>query len=310
MSRASIVGMLVAAEILIVGMAIFAVRGSGAALGAGMQGVDFTAAAQAPVSAGTAPHVVVDDANSRVHVGVSSDGLVHVRDLTQMRGAVFSTVRYPQLRVTRTADGVLVERPHGGALTVEIFGFSTQAIEVDVPSASRVEIAHCSGADVAAITGGATVRSQDGSIKLAGVQGTIDAGSDDGSIYATDVSGESVSLVTGDGRIEAKGLSVEGAHPQAKLHSDDGSVHVSGTFSPNGTYAMTTGDGSIELHVGSDADLAIDASTNDGRIVVDGVRSGGDDSASRSLRLGAGSSTMKLATSDGSIHIFTNGVSQ
>ena len=189
MSRASIVGMLVAAEILIVGMAIFAVRGSGAALGAGMQGVDFTAAAQAPVSAGAAPHVVVDDPNSRVHVGVSSDGLVHVRDLTQMRGAVFSSARYPQLRVTRTADGVLVERPHGSALTVEIFGFSTQAIDVDVPSASRVEIAHCSGADVAGIAGGATVRSQDGSIKLAGVQGTIDAGSDDGSIYATDVSG-------------------------------------------------------------------------------------------------------------------------
>ena len=73
---------------------------------------------------------------------------------------------------------------------------------------------------------------------------------------------------------------------------------------------MTSGDGSIELHVGSDADLAIDASTGDGRIVVDGVRSEGDDSASRTLRLGAGSSTMKLATSDGSIHIFTNGVSQ
>ena len=81
---------------------------------------NFTAAAVAPIAAGAAPHVVIDDAESRVGVGVSNDELVHVRDLTQMRGAVFSSGNYPQLNVTRTSDGVRIERPHAEHLSIDI----------------------------------------------------------------------------------------------------------------------------------------------------------------------------------------------
>ncbi|MBV8343795.1 MAG: DUF4097 family beta strand repeat protein [Candidatus Eremiobacteraeota bacterium] len=307
MSRASVVAMLIAAEVLIVGMAVYAVSHGGTTFASGMHHVDFTPVAQAPVAAGDAPHVVVDDEQSRVGVTISNDGLVHVRDLTEMRGAVFSSGAYPQLHVSRTSDGVRIERPSTGHLSIDVFGFSNERIEVEVPRASRLEIARCSGADVSGITGGVSVRSMDGHITLADLQGTVDAHSSDGYVEATNVRGarlamdsldghlslqnvavESLAATTHDGRIVADGLNLVGAHPDATLHTDDGSVRV---------------------HVPPSADVTINASTSDGSIVVDGVSQERDDSAARTIRLGDGTAKMTVGTSDGSIHIYTNGAS-
>jgi DUF4097 and DUF4098 domain-containing protein YvlB len=326
MSRVSVVAMLVAAELLIVGMGVYALGGGPAAFAGSLHHAGFAAVPIEPLAAGEAPKVAIDDAGSRVSVGVSNDGLVHVRDLTQMRGAIFSSSSYPQLRVTRTADGVRIERSAQQHFSVELFGFSTEAIQVDVPSASHVQIARCSGAAVNGITGGVNVQSQDGHVNLSDLRGTVDASSDDGYLTATNVRGDRLamesndghltladvavgSLVarTHDGRIEANNLTIAGARPDATLHSDDGPLRVAGTFGPNGSYEVSTGDGSVNLRVPQDSDLAIDASTGDGRIDVDGSSLARDDSAPHTIRLGAGSGTMKLATSDGSIHLYTNG---
>lgn len=305
MSRASIVAMLIAAEVLIVGMAVYAVGGGGTTFSSGMHHVDFTPVAQAPVAAGATPHVVIDDAQSRVGVTISNDGLVHVRDLTELRGAVFSSGSYPQLRVTRTSDGVHIERPSTGHVSIDIFGYSNERIEVEVPSGARLEIARCSGADVSGVTGGVSVRSQDGHVTLADLQGSVDAHSSDGYVDAANVRGDrlamdsddghlslqnvavgSLAATTHDGRITADGLNLVGASPSATMHTDDGSIRI---------------------HLPPSADVNIDASTGDGSIVVDGVSQEGNDSAQRTIRLGAGTAKMTVGTSDGSIHIYTNG---
>jgi hypothetical protein len=325
MSRVSVVAMLLAAEVWIAGMAVYAL-GGGVTFAGSVHHADFAAAPVEPIAAGESPAVAIDDAASRVSVGVSNDGLVHVRDLTQMRGAIFSSSSYPQLRVTRTGDGVRIERRAAHHFSVEVFGFSTEAIQVDVPSGSHVQIARCSGADVDGITGGVNVRSQDGHVTLSRLRGTVDAGSDDGYLTATNVQGDRLAMESNDGhltladvsvgslvarthegRIEANNLTIAGARPDATLHSDDGPLRVAGTFAPNGSYEVSTDDGSVNLRVAQDSDLAIDASTGDGQIEVDGTSLARDDSARQTIRLGAGSSTMKLATSDGSIHLYTNG---
>ncbi|MGC2635207.1 MAG: DUF4097 family beta strand repeat-containing protein [Candidatus Cybelea sp.] len=326
MSRISVVAMLIAAELLIVGMAVYALGGGPVALAGGMRHVDFAAATVEPLAAGETPQIAIDDAASRVSVGVSNDRLVHVRDLTQMRGAIFSSSSYPQLRVTRTADGVRIERSPQQHFSVELFDFSAEAIHVDVPSGSHVQIAHCSGADVDGITGGVNVQSQDGHVNLSDLRGTVNASSDDGYLTATNVRGDRLAMESSDGhltlanvavgslvarthegRIEANNLTIAGERPDATLHSDDGPLRVAGTFGPNGSYEVSTDDGSVKLRVPHDSDLAIDASTGDGRIDVDGSSLARDDSARQTIRLGAGSGTMKLATSDGSIHLYTNG---
>jgi hypothetical protein len=302
MSRASVVTMLIAAEVLIVGMAIYAVGHGRASWAAGLHHVDFTAAPIAPVAAGSAPRVVIDDAASRVHVGVSPDELVHVSDLTQMRGAVYSTGSYPHLRVTRTSDGVRVERPGGGRLSIEVFGFSKQAIEVDVPRDSHIEIADCAGADVAGITGGASVHSNDGHVTLADMQGSIDARSDDGYLSATNVRGDHLGIVSSDGHLTLKNVAVGSLLAQTR----DGRIEAE-ALSVTGDATLQTDDGAIALKLAPNADLTIDASTRDGRIVVDGNSLDRDDAAQRTIRLGAATGKMKVATSDGSIHILTNG---
>lgn len=307
MSRKSIVAMLVAAELLIVGMAIYSL-GGGATFASGMHRVDFTPVPLAPVSAGAVPHVVVDDRESRVTVTASNDEFVHVRDLTEIHGSVFSSAPYPQLRITRTADGVHIERPSGPHLAIAIFGYSREAIEVTVPAGSRVEIARCSGADVSRINGDVSVRSQDGHVTLSDLDGSVDARSADGYLQATNVRGDrlaidsmdghltlrdvavgSLTATTHDGRIEASDLSLVGERPDAALHTDDGSIKV---------------------YLAPSANLTVDASTGDGHVYVDGSSLDRGDSAQRTIRLGSGAGKMTLGTADGSIHIFTNGASQ
>lgn len=304
-SRASIVAMLIAAEVVVAGMALYVIGGHGRTFANGMHHVDFSARGLTPITVGATPHVVIDDAHSRIDVGTAADGRVHVRDLTEMHGAVFSSTPYPQLHVTRTGDGVRIERPAVGSLSNDMFGFSREAIEVLVPPASHLEIARCSGADITGITGGVSVRSQDGHIKLADVQGTVDAQSDDGYLDARnvradrlamttsdghltlqDVTAASLVATTHDGRIEGTGLALVGTQAQATLHTDDGS---------------------ITLGLAPDADLTIDASTGDGRIVVDGTRVDHDGSSGHTLRLGSGAGKMTVGSGDGSIHILTNG---
>jgi hypothetical protein len=305
MSRASVVGMLIAAEVLVVGMAVLAVGRGGAPFFSGTHHVDFSAAAVAPIAAGPTPHVVIDDAQSRVSVVLSSDQLVHVRDLTQIRGAVFSSEKYPSLHVSRTADGARIERPATGSLSIAIFAFSTQAIQVEVPQGSRVDIARCAGADVLGATGGTSVHSLDGHVTLTDLQGSVDAHSDEGYIKATNVRGDRLALESMQGHLALRHIAVGSLSATTR----DGRIEADG-LKVSGDATLQTNDGSIRVALAPNADTAIDASTADGRIVVDGTSLAGDDVAHQTIRLGAATGRMKLATTDGSIRILTNGVPQ
>jgi hypothetical protein len=304
MSRASVVAVLVAAEIAIAGMALYVVGHGGVTFAAGMQHVDFKAAPIAPLAAGATPHVVIDDVSSRVTVGTSTDGLVHVRDLTEIRGAVFSSAAYPGLQVTRTPDGVRIERPHGDHFSVEVFGWSTQAIAVELPPGARLEIARCAGADVDGITGGVSVHSTDGHITLSDLQGAVDAQSADGSVSAKNVRGDRLAVEAADGRLIFDDVTVGSLTGTTR----DGSISAN-DLTVSGNASLQTDDGTVRAKFAPDADVTIDASTRDGSITVDG-RTVGHDAAEQTIKLGAGNGRLQLSTTDGSIHILTNGAYQ
>ncbi|MBV9718644.1 MAG: DUF4097 family beta strand repeat protein [Candidatus Eremiobacteraeota bacterium] len=295
--------MLVAAEVVIVGMGIYALGRGNRSFAAGLHRSDFAATTIAPIAAGAAPHVVVDDVESRVHIDTSNDELVHVRDLTQIHGAVFSSGKYPQLVVSRTADGVRIERPPAPSSSLDIFGFTTEAIEVQVPPSAQLEIARCAGADVRGITGGVNVHSVDGHVTLSDVDGSVDVRSDDGYVNATNVRGGRLSLVSMDGHIALQDVAV------ASLLATTNDGRIEGdNLNVSGTATLQTDDGPVRLHLAPDADLTIDATTRDGNISVDGTSvDRTDDAAQRTIRLGAGTGQMKVMTADGSIHIITNG---
>jgi DUF4097 and DUF4098 domain-containing protein YvlB len=302
MSRASIVAMLVAVEIAIVGIALYTVRNVASVHAAG-----FVAKTIAPLDAGSAPLVAIDDADSRVDVAPSSDGLVHVKDFTDVHGSFFgSHSSIAQLTVKRTTDGVSISRPSSGSVNVA-FWWSERRIEVDVPGGSRLEIARCSGAHVSGVEGGVAVASQDGRITLTDLRGTIQAKSDDGSITATRVRGDSLVLQSSDGHLKLEDVSASSLDAQTR----DGSIEAHGLAIAGGAQhaVLHTGDGSIRVALATGADLTVDASTSDGHIDVDGnaASNGDSDSAQRTVRVGNGSGSLQLSSGDGSIHLITNG---
>lgn len=303
MSRASLVAMLVAVEIAIVGIALYTVRGMGIAH---VHAVDFVAKTFTPLEAGSSPRIEIDDPDSGVYVTASSDGLVHVRDLTSTHGAFFgSRSSIPQLDVKRTSDGVSISRAAMGAHFD--FWWSERRIEVEIPSGSRLEIARCSGAHVTGVEGGVAVASQDGRITLTDLRGSIQAKSDDGSITATRVRGDNLVLQSADGRLRLEDVSASSLDAQTK----DGSIEAHGLAIAAGAQhaVLHTGDGSIRVALASGADLTVDASTGDGHIDVDGntASNGDSDSAQRTVRVGNGSGSLQLSSGDGSIHLTTNG---
>jgi hypothetical protein len=311
MSRAGLVAMLVAVEVLIVGIAIYVMGGGGigtmhgATVFAGMHRIDFAAKPIAPIGAGDSPHVSIDDPNSRVEVSPSHDGQVHVKDLTSYRGATYSKSPLEQLTVERTADGVHVVRPGSPGNVWDMFGYYDQRIEIDAPAGSHIDIARCSGADVTGIDGGVTVRSQDGHITLTSLTGAVDAFSGDGYIEANNVHGETISLRSHDGHV---GLQDVAATTTLTAHSDDGRIYGENVgVGHDGN--ITTSDGSIVLGLAPGADLTVNASTGDGSITVDGtrVRDESGDSVQQTVRVGNGSGSLRVSSNDGSIHITTNG---
>ena len=284
------IAILVAAEVAILGLAAYSIRGaaSGGVFAAGGTGANFAAKTFAPISAGNAPRVTIDDPNSGVTIGVSNDGLVHVKDDTYFSGATLRSPHdYPQLNVTRDLNGVHITRPtyHEGWSMLIGFSNSRQHFEVQVPSAAAVIVDECDNAEVSDLKNGATIKALDGRVELTHIQGAIVAHTDDGHITADDITSPSLDLSSNDGRIEVRNF----------------------TAVAGGTYNVSTRDGRIDVGFARGSGVTIDASTNDGAVRVDGVRRHGSDSAQQSIRVGGGGSAMRVHSDDGSITITTNG---
>jgi hypothetical protein len=282
-SRVALVAMLVAVEVVIVGLAITSL-GFGHVSGA-RENESFVAKPVTPIAAGDSPSISIDDPDSTIDVTTSNDGLVHVQDDTSTDGwSWWSSGRIPQLQVSHSGDTVSIVRPE--AHHVEMgFVFFNHHVDVRVPSGAHVSVSQCEGASVSGVHGGLDVHSQDGGIDL------------------SDIAGASVVATSDDGHITATALNPTGSSPSVTLHSNDGHIRASGVFAAHGTYELSSDDGRIDASMAPGSDVTIDPSTDDGQIRVDGNRYDGG-----SIRVGSGSGSMRLRTADGSIHITTNGV--
>jgi hypothetical protein len=281
-SRFIVVAMLVAAELVIVGLGLQAIGIGGRPAWFARAGVAPAGRTVATLAAGAAPRITIDDPDSAIVVSPSHDGLVHVQDATARRGWGFSSsAPWPRVSVVRTPDGVQITRP---AYDFGFARFSREETDLQVPSGAAIEIAHCQTADVAGVQGGVDIRAQDGHIGL------------------RDVGGPSILASTDDGHILATDLRPLGSNPRVVLHSDDGHIDAGGLFPANGNYEITTSDGHINLSLASGSDVSIEASTDDGSVRVDGERN-----RSGAIRLSGGSSPMRVRTEDGAVRITTNG---
>ena len=166
-----------------------------------------------------------------------------------MRGASFRARSYPQLRVTRTADGVRIERSGIGTLCRSTSSASARsASKSTFPRGSHVEIARCAGRrrqrrhrrrerriagrarDARRSCSGTRRRAQRRRLSSSrrNVRGDRLAHGVDGraSLAAATSRSESLDAQTHDGRIEADGSDITGDGPHATLHTDDGSIRI------------------------------------------------------------------------------------
>jgi hypothetical protein len=311
-ARSSWIAMLVAAEVLILGIAGYSLRGAafGNAFAAGSTGGSFVAKTFAPIAAGSSPRVTIDDPNSGVTISASADGQVHVKDDTYFSGATLGGQHgdYPQLTVTQDPNGVHISRPayHEGWGLFIGFSNSRQHFEVQVPADASVVVDECDNAEVSDLKNGVTIKALDGRIELTHVDGTIVAHTNDGHIKADEVTSPSLDLSSDDGWIEVQNLAATGSTPYVRLHSNDGHLEISGLFPAGGKYELTTSDGRVNAAFAHGSDVTVDASTSDGSLRVDGVRQPGDDGAQETVRVGSGASAMRIHSNDGSISISTH----
>ncbi|MEW5982704.1 MAG: DUF4097 family beta strand repeat-containing protein [Acidobacteriota bacterium] len=216
-----------------------------------------------------------------------------------------------------------------GTITIEV---SRPAIAEAVtwgtsPSASLVVTAPIQSALVA--------RSGDGSITLTRLAGKVELRTDDGSIRITEVKGDLMAR-TGDGSVRAEdfegsadietgdgSVSLEGIVRRLRLDTRDGSVQLrvrEGSVMES-DWSVTTGDGGMRIELPEGFSANLDATTGDGRIVIDDLRGGRperaeEERATRSdeerserarrsarIALGAGGRSLTLRSGDGTITV-------
>ncbi len=289
-NRVPLIAMLVAIEVVIVGVAVYMFSGHGGTIFAGGNGfhsVDVKApGAIAPIAVGNSPRIVVDDSDDRVYVTVSNDRQVHVIDEHSYHGTIFGQSHVEPLKVERTSGGVSISRASGSGSSWSIGNLNeTNRIDVQVPADSVLAFNSCMGADITGVQGGVTAHAAGGSIQLNNVAGPIDLRDDDEFIAAHNVSGDTFNAHATEGRIELDGVT------STKIIASSNEGRIIAAI-PAGTNAVVT------------------ARTADGHIVHDGTRVSRDDDSdvsTQTFTLGSGSGSISLTTDDGNITISTNG---
>ena len=308
MSRSSLVAMLIAVEVAIVGMA----RLRGARRSLRVHAAEFVAKTIAPIDAGASPRVAIDDADSRVDVAVSTDGLVHVNDLTSMHGAFFGgRLIVPQLDVKRVPPTAFRFRVPGRATPAFTFNFGwfgtahrSRRSEPDRTSTSRAAPAPKSAASPAAWRSHrktATSRSPtcaarstrrattDRYRRRACAATTCTLQSADGRLTLDDVIG-----------IVARRANQRRQHRSARTFASPAERSTRCCTPATARFGWPWRPAPISRSTHRPATAKLSSTVN--------RRKRGDgDSAQHTVRLGSGSGSLQLSSGDGSIHITTNG---
>jgi len=222
------------------------------------------------------PELRVQTNDARIEVTSWQRNQIAARVVTEGWRIADDKVR---VRETQTGDRV--------ALEVHIPNFDWKMFQ-DNRRSARIEVSVPAKASL-------DLRTGDGGVSLASVEGTIRVHTGDGSIGAENLRGH-VWLSSGDGRIEARRLA-----GTVRVSTGDGTIDVRDL---EGEVELSTGDGRIDA-IGMQA--ALRARTNDGRVNVDGrfnrleLRSG-DGSVTATAREGSRmEGDWSLSSRDGSI---------
>ncbi len=143
------------------------------------------------------------------------------------------------------------------------------------------------------------LKTSNGRIAVEGIVGSLIAESSNGRINLSDVHGDA-EVKTSNGSIEITGFS-----GQVKARTSNGGISVTGKLDPGSQNSLTTSNGNVEVTLVDTDGTELDAATNNGRISselpITTTGSLGEDRLVGTI--GAGGSSLKIETSNGSITI-------
>jgi hypothetical protein len=250
---------------------------------------------------GSAPHVVIDDADAALSVGVAPGTTVTVHQQRLLRGW-FHGADQP-VRIERTADGVRIARTDAGALLA--FGAQQQQLEVIVPPAAQVEVTNAGSTTVAGLRAAVNLHSDDGSIAVSDQRGPVAVKTDNGRVVLRDVEGPSVEVSSDNGRVTFDRVTAD----RVMVVTDNGRIEISRSLLRGGK--IQTDSGRIRLALDPRSDVTLRARAASGRVEARApltlVTGTDDENVPATIRVGNGAGSLEVGSDDGSITVAAEG---
>jgi hypothetical protein len=307
-SRSTLIGALVVAELAIVGLATEAIAGGGISRPAGLLAppqLGFGSGAWGAGSgasdglhrsfvAGLAPRVVIDVHDVDVVLQADSGAAVRVDETLHRSGFVSGEV--VPLTAQQSLDVVKVSSS-GPSPKRFVLGIFRHELRITVPSLARVEFASAGDIDVSGLRTKLLAHLPDGAIKVRDHRGDVDVSTGSGRITMVDVQGSDIAANTRDGRIYLTRVGAD------RINGTSSSGRIVGVDVRAVDGTLTTREGRVVLSFTGNSDAIVSAHAGDGRVRVSGFTITESDDQRSVIRLGSGRGHFEVSTADGPITI-------
>jgi hypothetical protein len=301
-SRSTVIGALVVAELTIVGLSVSAIAGTGPSSGFSPPHLfpadSNSAVTSAPrfdrtLETSAAPHIVIDVHDVNVTIDGSQRGSVHATESVHLAGFVTGTLA--PIEAAPIGDGIRISA-RGGNVQV-MLGELSRTLRIAVPEGARVEVLSAGRIDVSGMRNKLVAHTPDGQIHVRDHRGDLAVSSDSGRIELIDVHGADVAADTHEGRLYFTRVDAD----RIDGHSNYGRIYAVDVRARDG--ALSTHSGRISASFTGQSDATVSVSTRDGDVTVSGLPSTPSGKASSIVRLGAGTGRFEVSTDEGDVNI-------
>jgi hypothetical protein len=303
-SRTTVIGALVVAELAIVGMAAQAIAGDGprfAPLNGAFGNHTATVVVDKDFLTGPIPHVVVDVGDAHVIVQAGSSASVHVVGTTSRHGWASGDVA--KFVAVQTPDGVrITARSAGGDHGAVSWGWVDRSVQITVPPSAQVEVATAERVDASGLRAKFIAHITEGPIYVRDHRGDVDVSCATGRIVLTDVQGSDIAANTRDGRL----LFTRVGADRIDATTNNGRIAAVDLRAVDG--ALLTHDGHVSVSFTGDTDATVNVHTDDGKIHAAGLSATAVAGGQSTVTLGSGRGRFEVSSGDGSITL-THGAS-
>ena len=298
-SRSTLVGALVVAELVIVGLGAKAIAGGGLS-DPGFAPTPFAVGDRVisrgsfdrTFTTGTAPRVVIDVHDVDVFVRGENVPTVRVAESLHRAGYVWGDIA--ALSAQQTPDGVRIATPSESGMHL-VFGSFSRELNVVVPAGAQVEFASARLVDATGLRTKLVAHVPDGAIRISDHRGDVDVSTGSGRITMTDVQGDDIAANTRNGRIYLTRVGAD----RIDATSSFGRIVGVDVRAVNG--ALTTRDGRVILSFTGNSDATVSAHTAEGKVHVSGLTTTESEQQRSVVQLGSGRGRFEVSTGSGSI---------